>query len=226
MTRRGRCSTLIGWQAVVPRLAIRRFGTQRFHPYRTIFWYDQPVPINSLGVIMRLAVFVLLMASTAIAENATFQVQTADNETEAHLSGTLKLTTDFGYAVVDVIKIDELQVKTRSTLTVSDGTVLRGELDWSDVAIEPTEDGIEAAEIVSLSAIRRAEPKPGVTTTGRAANRISYYLRAPQGLLFGKAMAGVAAAAWIEHERQVLRRLGGRTLAGTRENTLARGNQR
>lgn len=173
-------STLIGWQAVVPRLAIRRSGRDDFtltarssgtiNRFQSTLW----------GVIMRLAIFVLLMASTAIAENATFQVQTADNEAEAHLSGTLKLMTEFGYAVVDVIKIDELHVKTRSTLTVSDGTVLRGEVDWSGVAIEPNENGIEAAEIVSLSAIRHAEPKPGETTTGRAANRLSYYLRAPQ----------------------------------------------
>ena len=129
---------------------------------------------------MRLAIL-LIFASTVAAEDAVFRVVSkTDVAIEIEVSGTLKLTSKFGHAVVKLEEVDEIYLKDTATLTASDGTVLRGELDWSNAVFGPEAAGKDRSAWKSLQAIRLAEPKPGETTMGRAANRLSYYLRAPE----------------------------------------------
>ncbi|MEL6109404.1 MAG: alpha/beta fold hydrolase [Planctomycetota bacterium] len=131
---------------------------------------------------MRLLILLLLAASTTFADDAVFQIEKVDQDAaEANASGTLKLTADFGHAVVDLRKVDEIRIGETSTLTTSDGTVLRGNVDWSDVTFSPGGQTEDLASWKTLQAIRRAELKAGQTTMGRVANRISYYLHAPAG---------------------------------------------
>ncbi|MEO1523849.1 MAG: hypothetical protein AAFX06_00355, partial [Planctomycetota bacterium] len=129
---------------------------------------------------MRL-LFLLWIGSTVVADESVFQItDSGTGEKECRASGTLLLTTDFGRAFIEIDKVDEIRFAETSTLTVRDGTVLRGELDWSEVIFTPSHETENRKQWKTLQAIRRAEPEPNKTTMGRAGNRLSYYIHAPE----------------------------------------------
>ena len=123
----------------------------------------------------------LLIISTAVADESLFQVQVSDKQTtEIRASGTLQMKTRFGSATVDVDKIDEIRIGDKTTTVIaSDGTDLQGKLDWSSVSFKSDDATIEQASWKSVRAIRKAKAVPEEYTTGRDANRLTYYLRPP-----------------------------------------------
>lgn len=134
------------------------------------------------------------------------------------------LKASFGVAAIDAAHIASIEFggeASEATLITDDGTALRGTLSLAGLDIAGDRNiTLPISGLKSLVVIRRAEPKAGEITSGVARNRMSYYLRAPEGydastpipailILHGsnmnsKAYVSTMAAAWPELARDYL----------------------
>ena len=129
----------------------------------------------------------LLLACAVLQSESSSRIEVrAELKDGTAMEGTVEqefsLDATYGTIKLKPTQIASMKFGRQTTVTASDGTVLRGKLNRRSITISNFEEtqSFLLSEIVSLQVVRRAQHLPGEISNGQHANGMTYHLRLPK----------------------------------------------